>query len=62
MASLSAVALVWVIEHDCEMPVILMHFALFVASAVTEVCTTAQLELAHWKTFLPAVEATCTTG
>ncbi|MEP6639995.1 MAG: hypothetical protein ABJC39_11640 [Chloroflexota bacterium] len=53
-----AVALVWVIEHDCEVPVVLMHFAVFVARSAAEACTTAQLELAHWKTFLPAPEAT----
>jgi hypothetical protein len=44
------------------MPVVLMHFAVFVTSVATEVWTTAQLELAHWKTLLPPVEATWTTG
>jgi hypothetical protein len=59
---LFAVALDWLIEHDCVMPVVLMHLAVFVARVVGAVCTTAQLELAHWKTFLPAPEAIWTTG
>ncbi len=62
IASLFLVALVWVIEHDCEIPVVLMHFAVFVARGAAAVWTTAQLELAHWKTLLPPVEATWTTG
>ncbi len=43
------------------MPVVLMHFAVFVASAVAA-WTTAQRELEHWKTFRPPAEAICTTG
>jgi uncharacterized membrane protein len=57
-AWLFAVALDWVIEHDCVMPVVLMQFAVFVASVAAAVWTTAQREVAHWKTFLPAPEAT----
>jgi hypothetical protein len=61
------VALVWLIEHDCVSPVVLMHVAVFVPSgggAIRGVVawTTAQLAVAHWNVFEPPAEAIWTTG
>jgi hypothetical protein len=66
---LSTVALVWVIEHDCVSPLVLLHVALFGAAAavsglvvfvaVPEVvaCTTAQLPVVQKNVFLPPAAA-----
>ena len=62
IATLSAVALVWLIEHDCVMPVVLTHFAVFVAAAVAVACTTTQLAVAHRNRFAPPGAASWTTG
>jgi hypothetical protein len=61
MATLSAVALVWLIEHDCVMPVVRMHFAVFVAAAAV-VCTTTQLAVTQRNLFAPPGAAIWTTG
>jgi hypothetical protein len=63
MASLLvAPELVWLIEHDCVMPVVLTHAPLFMASGASVACTTAQLAREQRKSFLPPAVATWTTG
>src|SRR5919197_3231437 len=62
IATLSAVALVWLIEHDCVMPVFLMHFAVFVEAAAVVACTTAHRAVTHWNLFAPPGAAIWTTG
>jgi len=62
IATLFALALTWLIEHDCEVPVVLTHFAVFVASGASAACTTAQRAPEHWNSFLPPARATWTTG
>jgi hypothetical protein len=52
---------VWVIEHDCVMPVVLMHFALFAASSDFVSWTTTQRLTEQRKLFLPRSLATWTT-
>jgi hypothetical protein len=73
-AVLDAVALLWLIEHDCVSPVVLMHTARFfigaeaandrppVAARRAVSCTTAQRAVLHTNMFLPPVAAICTTG
>src|SRR5918995_6613515 len=62
MATLSAVALVWLIEHDCVMPVVLTHFAVFVVAAAVVACTTTQLAVTHRNLFVPPGAAIWTIG
>ncbi len=62
IAWLFAVALVWLIEHDCVMPVVRTHLATFVESADWVAWTTAQLGVEQRKTFFPPADATWTTG
>jgi hypothetical protein len=50
------------IEHDCVIPVVLIHLATFVVLAAAATWTTAQLALVHWNEFLPPGAATWTTG
>jgi hypothetical protein len=62
IAWLFASVLDWLIEHDCVMPVVLMHLASFVTLATAATWTTAQLAVVHWKEFFPPAAATWTTG
>jgi hypothetical protein len=68
IATLSAPG-VWVIEHARLSPLVLLHFAVFVAAAAARdvgvfaaipdrvVCTTAQLPLVQRNVFLPPAAA-----
>jgi hypothetical protein len=47
------VALVWLIEHDCVMPIVLMHFAVFAAAAAVVACTTTHRAVTHRNLFAP---------
>jgi hypothetical protein len=49
------------IEHDCVMPVVRMHFAMFGAAGAAATWTTAQLADAHAKVFFPPRDAIWTT-
>jgi hypothetical protein len=49
IAWFSASVLDWVIEHDCVIPVVLIHLATFVVLAAAATWTTAQLAPVHWK-------------
>jgi hypothetical protein len=63
IATLFPLVLDWLIVHDCvPRPLSLMHFAVFVASALAATWTTAQLVVAQLNVFLPPAWATCTTG